>query len=93
MSTDKQPEQPQADDTSTVQNDSAARQETFLRERREALQKIAIGGGVVVAGAHLLPQKWLKPVVDWVVVPAHAQTSAPQGPQTLPTTTPLPGPQ
>ena len=38
--------------------------------RRQALKAItAAGGGIVVA-------KWSKPVVESVIVPAHAQTSA-----------------
>lgn len=42
--------------------------------RRRLLK--AIGGGTV-AGATLLPGHWSKPIVDTVLLPAHAQTSGP----------------
>ncbi len=42
--------------------------------RRSALKKMLVGTGVV-AGAAALPDKWAKPIVDKVLVPAHAQTS------------------
>ncbi len=42
--------------------------------RRLVLKTLAAGGGVVVAGK-TLPQSWYKPVVETVVLPAHAQTS------------------
>ncbi len=45
------------------------------KSRREVLRKVLVGGGLV-AGASFLPDKWVKPVVDVIVVPAHAQTSA-----------------
>lgn len=37
------------------------------------LKGIALGGGAIVTAS--LPEKWIKPVVDFMVVPAHAQTS------------------
>lgn len=40
--------------------------------RRNILKKLAVGG--LAAGA-AMPTKWSKPVVDAVVLPAHAQTS------------------
>ena len=43
--------------------------------RRKLLRSIAAGGGAVVAG-QTLPSRWTKPVVDSVLLPAHAQTSA-----------------
>ena len=42
--------------------------------RRDALKKILVGAGVVT-GAQLLPDEWTKPVVDSIIVPAHAQSS------------------
>lgn len=45
-----------------------------LPSRRRLLK--AIGGGTA-AGATLLPGRWSKPVVDAVLLPAHAQTSRP----------------
>ena len=46
--------------------------------RRQMLKGIALGGGVIVTAS--LPEKWIKPVVDFMVVPAHAQTSSPPSP-------------
>lgn len=45
-------------------------------DRRHALKKIVVGGGVA-AGLTQLPTQWVRPVVDKVMVPAHAQTSEP----------------
>ena len=42
--------------------------------RRDALKKILVGGGAVL-GAQFLPTEWKKPVINSIVVPAHAQTS------------------
>ena len=48
--------------------------------RRKLLKSIAAGSGVIVAGKSL-PESWSKPVVDSVMLPAHAQTSpAPPAP-------------
>jgi hypothetical protein len=44
--------------------------------RRRVLEVIAAGGGVL-ATSTLLPETWVKPVVDAIVVPAHAQGSPP----------------
>jgi hypothetical protein len=41
--------------------------------RRRLLQIMAVGGTAAV----VLPEKWVKPVVDAVIVPAHAATSVP----------------
>jgi len=49
--------------------------------RREVLKKIAMGGTIAV-GASSLPPQWTKPIVDKILVPAHAQTSP------IPTTQP-----
>ena len=51
--------------------------------RRNLLKSIAAGGGAIVAGK-TLPEKWTAPVVDSVLLPAHAQTSP------APTTTAAP---
>ncbi len=51
--------------------------------RRKAIKKIAVGVGAL-AGINVLPEKWVKPVVEMVVLPAHAQTSQEQEDQTLP---------
>ncbi len=42
--------------------------------RRAALKKIALGTGLAV-GVAGLPRKWTQPVIDMVILPAHAQTS------------------
>ncbi len=44
------------------------------KSRRKVLKSIAAGSGVVLA-AKSLPEKWTKPVVNSVMLPAHAQTS------------------
>jgi len=43
--------------------------------RRKLLKSIAAGSGAIVAGKSL-PDTWSRPVVDSVMLPAHAQTSA-----------------
>lgn len=43
-------------------------------QRRQALKKILAGSSIVGASA-VVPDKWVKPVVDVVVLPAHAQPS------------------
>jgi hypothetical protein len=42
--------------------------------RRKLLKSIAAGSGAIVAGKSL-PESWNRPVVDTVILPAHAQTS------------------
>jgi hypothetical protein len=42
--------------------------------RRTLLKHLAAAGGAAI-GAAALPDKWVKPVVDAVIVPLHAQTS------------------
>jgi len=42
--------------------------------RRKLLKSIAAGSGAIVAGKSL-PESWSRPVVDSVILPAHAQTS------------------
>lgn len=42
--------------------------------RRKLLKSIAVGTGAVVAGKSL-PDSWSRPVVDSVMLPAHAMTS------------------
>lgn len=44
------------------------------KSRRKLLKSIAAGSGVIVAGKSL-PESWSRPVVDSVMLPAHAQTS------------------
>lgn len=40
--------------------------------RRKLIMSLAAGGGVLTTGK-MLPNTWVKPVVDSVVMPAHAQ--------------------
>lgn len=42
--------------------------------RRKLLKSIAAGSGAIIAGKSL-PEKWSRPVVDSVLLPAHALTS------------------
>ncbi len=44
------------------------------QSRRKLLKSIAAGSGAIIAGKSL-PESWSKPVVDSVMLPAHAQTS------------------
>ena len=39
--------------------------------RRKLLQRIAVGGAF--AFMPVLPDRWVKPAIDMIVVPAHAQ--------------------
>jgi len=43
-------------------------------DRRKLLKSIVAGSGVIVAGKSI-PKNWSRPVVDSVMLPAHAQTS------------------
>ena len=56
--------------------------------RRKLLKSIAAGSGAIVAGKSL-PENWTKPIVNSVVLPAHAVTSgqAPSSPPSSPPTT------
>lgn len=55
--------------------------------RRRLLKAIAGGGGALAAGASL-PDKWKKPVIDTITLPAHAQTTPPAD-EERPDTTPV----
>ena len=52
--------------------------------RRKLLKTIAAGSGAIVAGKSL-PESWSRPVVDSVMLPAHAQTSPAPPPAEEPT--------
>ena len=54
--------------TSILQSKS----EEIMKSKRRLLKSLAIGGVI-------LPTQWSKPVVNNVVLPAHAQTSIPAG--------------
>ena len=49
--------------------------ETRELSRRKLLQRVALGGAAL--SVTLLPSEWVKPVVETIVVPAHAQVSGP----------------
>jgi len=42
--------------------------------RRKLIKSIAVGSGAIITGKSL-PESWSRPVVDSVLLPAHAQTS------------------
>ena len=44
------------------------------KARRKLLKSIAAGSGAIVAGKSL-PKSWTRPVVESVLLPAHAQAS------------------
>ena len=53
--------------------------ETRVSEgRRKLLKSIAAGSGAIIAGKSL-PENWTKPVVDSVILPAHAGSSGVTG--------------
>lgn len=49
--------------------------ETRELSRRKLLERVALGGAAI--SVTLLPSEWVKPVVETIVVPAHAQVSGP----------------
>jgi len=59
---------------------------TINRSRRKALKTLAVG--TAAAGAMALTSKWSKPVVDTIILPAHAQAT--NGAAPVGTTTPAP---
>lgn len=59
------------------------------QDRRKAIKKIAVGVGVVT-GYSVLPEKWTKPIVGQMVLPAHAETSGVPQAQAAPATTTTP---
>ena len=56
--------------------------------RRRALSILGLGGAVVATVA--LPSKWTRPLVESIVVPAHAQASGGGGGNGGSSTTPQP---
>ncbi len=51
-----------------------SKQKDTNSQRRKLLKTVAISGGVIGA-TQSMPEKWLKPVVDSVILPSHATTS------------------
>jgi len=68
-----------------VGNGVKSNQRKVTPSRRQILSTFAIGGGFI--GLSQTPKKWLAPVIDSVILPAHAQTSivdeVPGSPPTL----------
>jgi hypothetical protein len=60
------------------------KKQTEARElsRRKLLERVALGGAAI--SVTLLPSRWVKPVVETIVVPAHAQVSGPSPSAPLP---------
>jgi hypothetical protein len=54
--------------------DSAEAVKMEKSSRRNLLKSFAVGGGVVATGASM-PKEWIKPALNHVVLPAHAQMS------------------
>jgi len=44
--------------------------------KRKSIKTIATGASVAAGAAYLAPKAWKKPVVDSIILPAHAQTTA-----------------
>jgi len=64
-----------SDDTKKPQDQSEQAHSPELKSRRELLATIAAPTTVVTTGV-VLPSKWMKPVVESVMLPAHAQTTS-----------------
>ncbi len=60
---------------SNVGNDKKQGKERQARSRRDFVKKLAAGTAVAAGASQVLPKKWVKPVVDSVVLPVHAQSS------------------
>lgn len=50
--------------------------ESGVPARRRLLQ-VLLGAGVITSG-QMLPERWIKPVIESISLPAHAQTSPPE---------------
>ena len=57
--------------TTTYSNNDTDVKKTV--SRRKAISSIVVGGGAITLTQ--LPSKWKKPIVDSIILPAHAQTS------------------
>ena len=68
--------------------DNENRKQPMDQARRKALKTIV--AGTAAAGVLAVSSKWSKPVVNSVILPAHAQATNAQGPATETTTTAVP---
>ena len=65
------------------QNSNSSKTDRPSRDRRKLLKTLTAGGGAALVGK-VAPEQWTKPIVDSVLLPAHAQvTPAPPPPTTL----------
>jgi hypothetical protein len=48
---------------------------TASQQSRRKLLKVLFGSGAALAAAKVLPEKWTRPVIEAVSLPAHAQTT------------------
>lgn len=60
-------------------DESSKKQDSKATARRSVLKKMVVGGGVA-ATAKMMPDEWQKPVVESVILPAHAGVSINNGP-------------
>lgn len=74
MSDDKKDRKRGEPSTTRDQADEQPSRDPELENRRRAVHRILAGGGLI-AGSQALPGQWTKPVVDSVILPAHAVTS------------------
>ncbi|BHH81993.1 hypothetical protein [Desulforhopalus sp. 52FAK] len=58
----------------TTQSENCQENTIENQDRRTAVKKIAAGVGVL-AGCSVLPERWTKPIVGGINLPAHAATS------------------
>lgn len=63
------------DDINNKAINNTEQQSNGSEKRRDALRRILVGGGVVGAGS-IVPETWTGTVLNSVMLPAHAQTSA-----------------
>ena len=63
-------------DKNSNENKNSKNNKTITDSKNPGRRKLLKAGGVVASTA-LIPEKWQKPVVDTVLLPAHAMTSAP----------------
>jgi len=49
-------------------------QSSITDARRRVIKRLVVAGGAA-ATSHLLPDRWTKPVVESVLLPAHATSS------------------
>jgi len=68
---------------------------TGKKETKDSRRREVLKAGGVIASAYAVPEKWKKPVVDSVLLPAHAATSPAPTASPTPTmsTSPTPAPR